>query len=60
MLSAITLAGVTLSAMVMSGIAIVGLLERPATHVLRTVGWVSLALLAMYLLNSYVHFRHGD
>jgi cation:H+ antiporter len=49
-----------MSAMVMSGVAIIGLLYRPATRMLRTVGWTSIALFALYLLNSYLLFLHGD
>ncbi|MCK7502373.1 MAG: hypothetical protein MZW92_80295 [Comamonadaceae bacterium] len=49
-----------LSAMMMSGVAIVGLLYRPATRLFRTVGWTSLFLLTLYLLNSYVLFLHGE
>jgi cation:H+ antiporter len=40
-----------LSAMVMSGIAIVGLFYRARQRVLRTVGWTSLFLLTVYLFN---------
>ena len=49
-----------MSALVMTGIVIIGLLDRPNTRLLRTVGWVSLALFTVYLLNSYVLFLHGD
>jgi cation:H+ antiporter len=55
-----THAATALSAMAMSGVAIVGLRYRPGGRVLRTVGWTSLALFALYLLNSYFHFLHGD
>jgi len=48
------------TAMMMSGIVIVGLLYRPRSRVLGTVGWVSLLLLALYALNSYVLFFHGE
>jgi cation:H+ antiporter len=48
------------SAMIMNGIIIVGLLYRPATRLFRTVGWVSLALLTLYVFNSYVLFLHGE
>jgi cation:H+ antiporter len=48
------------SAMIMNGIVIVGLLYRPATRLFRTVGWVSLALLTLYVFNSYVLFLHGE
>lgn len=50
-----------LSAMVMTGVAIVGLLYRPRKRVFKTVGWVSIFLFAAYLLNSYILFLHaGD
>lgn len=49
-----------ISAMAMSGIVIVGLLYRPPGRVLRSVGWISLLLLAGYLLNAYVLFLHGE
>jgi cation:H+ antiporter len=49
-----------LTAMMMSSVAIVGLLYRPATRLFRTVGWTSLFLLTLYLLNSYVLFLHEE
>lgn len=48
-----------LSATVMTGVAIAGLFYRPRTRVFRTLGWASLAILVMYLLNSYVLYLHG-
>lgn len=48
------------SAMIMTGIAIVGLLYRPVGRVLKTVGWASLALISIYLMNMLVLFLHGD
>ncbi len=48
------------SAVIMTGIAIVGLLYRPQRRLLKTVGWVSLALFVMYLLNSYFLYLHGE
>jgi cation:H+ antiporter len=48
------------SAIIMTGLAMVGLFFRPRSRVLRAVGWVSLGLVAGYLLNSYVLFLHGD
>lgn len=47
------------SAMMMSGLAVVGLVLRPATRVFRTVSWVSLLLLAIYLLNTWFLYLHG-
>jgi cation:H+ antiporter len=49
-----------MSAVVMTGIVIVGLLYRPRRRVIRTVGWVSLGLFVMYLLNSYMLYLHGE
>lgn len=46
-------------AVIMSGIVIVALLYRPATRFLGTVGWVSLALLVVYLLSAYAVYLHG-
>lgn len=48
-----------LSAMVMSGIAIVGLFYRARQRVLRTVGWISLFLLTVYLFNGYAIYLYG-
>ncbi len=46
--------GVTaLSATIMSGVAIVALLYRPITRLFHTVGWASLLLLTVYLLNLF-------
>jgi cation:H+ antiporter len=41
------------SAIMMTGLAIVGLFYRPTTRLFRTVGWTSLLLLMIYLLNSF-------
>ena len=49
-----------MSAMVMTGTAIIGLLYRPPGRVLRTVGWVSLFLVVIYLGNSYALYLHGE
>jgi len=48
------------SAVVMTGIVVVALLYRPATRILRTVGWVSISLFTVYLLNNYIIFLHGE
>lgn len=48
-----------LSAMVMSGIAIVGLFYRARQRVLRTVGRISLFLLTVYLFNGYAIYLYG-
>jgi cation:H+ antiporter len=46
------------AAMMMTGVAVVGLIYRP--HRIRhVIGWASLTLLAVYLANSYVQYRYG-
>ena len=47
------------SALMMTGIVIVGLLYRSRTRLFRTVGWTSLFLLVIYLFNSYVLYLYG-
>ena len=48
-----------ISAMMMTGIVIVGLLYRPKTRLFRAAGWASLLLLGIYLLNASVLYLHG-
>lgn len=43
-----------LSACMMTGAAIIGLLMRPKRQLVRAIGWASLAILLLYLLNGYV------
>ncbi len=47
-----------MSGLMMTGIVVVGLLYRPRGRVLRTVGWASIGLAAVYVLNALVHFLH--
>jgi cation:H+ antiporter len=47
------------SAMMMSGLAVVGLVLRPSSRVFRTVSWVSLLLLVIYLLNALFLYLYG-
>lgn len=47
------------SAIVMTGAAVVGLYYRPAARVFRAGGWISLALLLTYVLNSWVLYLRG-
>jgi cation:H+ antiporter len=49
-----------MSAAVMTGIVIIGLLYRPQARIFRAVGWISLGLFVMYLLNSYVLYIEGQ
>ena len=55
----VTHAGSALSALMMTGVAIVALLYRPQKRVLRTVGWASIFIFTVYLLNTYVIFLYG-
>lgn len=48
-----------LSALMMTGVAVVGLLYRPTSRVLKTVGWASIFLFLIYLLNSVMLFLYG-
>ncbi len=48
-----------MSAVAMTGIAIIGMFYRPQVRVFRTVGWVSFSLFIMYMLNSYVLYLEG-
>lgn len=47
------------SAMMMSGLAVVGLVLRPQSRVFRTVNWISLLLLVIYLLNTLFLYLYG-
>ncbi len=49
-----------LSAMMMTGVAIIGLLYRPRARVLRTVGWGSLFLFCIYLLNTLAIYLYAE
>lgn len=45
-------AGTAVTAMVMSGLVIIGLLMRPQGRVLRVSSWISVGLVAAYLVNA--------
>jgi len=47
------------SAMMMTGVAIVGLFYRTQTRVFKLVGWASIFLFCAYLLNTYILFLYG-
>jgi cation:H+ antiporter len=49
-----------MSAVVMSGVVIIGLVYRPRTRLFMGVGWISLSLFTVYLLNTYVLYLHGE
>ncbi|WP_102223705.1 sodium:calcium antiporter [Acidimangrovimonas sediminis] len=46
------------AAVIMSGIFIVAMLFKPKTRLRGTVGWVSLAMLVVYLFTSYAVYLH--
>lgn len=48
-----------ISAIIMTGAAIVGLHYRPVARVFRIAGWVSLALVLTYILNSMALYLRG-
>jgi cation:H+ antiporter len=48
------------AAVIMSGIFVVAMLYRPETRLGGIIGWVSLSLLAVYLLSSYAIYLHGQ
>lgn len=48
------------SALMMTGLALIGLIYRPDGRLFRTVGWISLVLFAVYLANSYVVFLFAN
>jgi cation:H+ antiporter len=47
-----------LSAMIMTALAIIGIFYRPTGRLFRTVGWISIALLTLYVLNVLVIFQY--
>lgn len=48
-----------ISAMIMTGLAVVGLFYRPAGRLLHTMGWIGLSLVALYLTNAWLLFHFG-
>jgi cation:H+ antiporter len=56
----VTHAATAFSAVIMSGLAIIGLLYRPGGRVLRSVGWISIGLAVLYLFNTYIAFTYGE
>jgi len=47
------------SAMMMSGLAVAGLVLRPPSRVFHSVSWISLLLFAIYLLNTLFLYLYG-
>lgn len=48
-----------LSALMMTGLAITGLLYRPRGRLFGTVGWVSVLLFGIFVTNAFILFRYG-
>ncbi len=49
-----------MSAIMMTGLAIVGLFYRPKERLFKSVGWNSLFLLMIYLLNSFLLYLYSE
>lgn len=47
-------------AVTMTGLALVGLFFKPKERVLWAVSWVSLGLMTLYWLNTYILYLYGD
>jgi cation:H+ antiporter len=52
-------AGTAVTAMVMSGLVIIGLVMRPQGRVLRVASWVSVGLVAAYVMNATLVYLAG-
>ncbi|BCO29143.1 hypothetical protein MIZ03_4055 [Rhodoferax lithotrophicus] len=48
------------TAITMTGLVMVGLFFKPGSRVLRAVNWISLGLMTMYVLNTYVLYLYGE
>ncbi len=48
-----------MTALIMTGFAIIGLFFRPEHRILKMVGWISWVLLSLLLINSYFLFING-
>ena len=48
------------SAITMTGLAMVGLFFKPRGRVMRAISWISLRLVAIYLFSTHVLFLHGE
>ena len=51
--------GTAVAAIVMTGLVMIGFVMRPQGRVLRMLSWVSVGLLATYLLSAALAFLHG-
>jgi len=48
-----------MSAIMMTGVAIVGLFYRPKSKLFKVVGWTSIYLFVLFLFNAWILFQHG-
>jgi cation:H+ antiporter len=53
-------AGTAVTAMVMTGLVIIGLVMRPQGRTLRVLSWVSVGLVATYVVNAALVFVGGS
>jgi cation:H+ antiporter len=53
-------AGTAVAAVIMSGLVVIGLVMRPQGRVLRVLSWVSVGLLATYVVNAALVFLLGN
>lgn len=53
-------AGTAVAAMVMTGLVMIGLVMRPQGRVLRVSSWVSVGLVAVYILTAALIYLHGE
>lgn len=49
-----------LAAAAMTGLAIIGLASPPAKRILHSVGWISIGMVSIYVLNAYILFYHAN
>lgn len=49
-----------LSGCLMTGLAVIGLSCRPGARLLSAVGWISVGLVSIYVLNAWVLFHYGS
>jgi cation:H+ antiporter len=52
-------AGTAVTALVMTGLVIIGLVMRPQGQTLRVVSWVSVGLVAAYVVNAALVYLGG-
>jgi cation:H+ antiporter len=52
-------AGTAATALVMMGLVIIGLVMRPRGHVLRVLSWISVGLVAAYVINAALAYLGG-